>query len=68
VLPRLAGLSNATKAEIMAEVCRDRASELFSGVQRYFTGAGSHTARALTVTHEAAGGGRHVSPKLASDR
>lgn len=28
VLLRLAGLSNATKAEIVAEVCRDRASEL----------------------------------------
>ena len=29
VLLRLAGLSNATKAQIVAEVCRDRASELF---------------------------------------
>ena len=29
VLLRLAGLSNATKADIVAEVCRDRASELF---------------------------------------
>jgi predicted nuclease of predicted toxin-antitoxin system len=29
VLLRLAGLSNTTKAEIVAEVCRDRASELF---------------------------------------
>ena len=29
VLLRLAGLSNAAKAEIVAEVCRDRASELF---------------------------------------
>jgi len=28
VLLRLAGLSNATKAEIVAEVCRDRAREL----------------------------------------
>lgn len=28
VLLRLAGLSNATKAEIVAEVCRERASEL----------------------------------------
>lgn len=29
VLLRLAGLSNAMKAEMVAEVCRDRASELF---------------------------------------
>lgn len=29
VLLRLAGLLNATKAEIVAEVCRDRSSELF---------------------------------------
>ena len=29
VLIRLAGLANATKAEIVAEVCRDRAAELF---------------------------------------
>jgi predicted nuclease of predicted toxin-antitoxin system len=29
VLLRLAGLSNATKAKIVAEVCRDRASGLF---------------------------------------
>jgi predicted nuclease of predicted toxin-antitoxin system len=29
VLLRLAGLSNATKAEIVAEVCRDRALEMF---------------------------------------
>lgn len=28
VLVRLAGLANATKAEIVAEVCRDRTSEL----------------------------------------
>jgi len=28
VLLRLAGLANATKAEIVAEVCRDRAAEL----------------------------------------
>ena len=28
VLLRLVGLSNATKAQIVAEVCRDRASEL----------------------------------------
>ena len=29
VLLRLAGLANTTKAEIVAEVCRDRAAELF---------------------------------------
>ena len=37
VLLRLAGLANATKAEIVAEVCRSRASELigaFSVVSR----------------------------------
>jgi predicted nuclease of predicted toxin-antitoxin system len=36
VLLRLAGLSNATKAEIVAEVCRDRASEMFQAFSVIF--------------------------------
>ena len=66
VLLRLAGLSNATKAEIVAVVFRDRAPELLKAFTVISPGARAHSASILTMGPRSAAG-LHIGFQLRHD-